>query len=632
MVLLFHAGFPYLKGGYVGVDVFFVISGYLITRMLVLEKEKQGRINLLAFYARRIRRLLPAASVTLACTALGIFVLYSPLEQSQLIRSFFASIVYLSNLWFAFQATDYLGEDVNVDPFLHTWSLSVEEQFYLFWPLLILLLPLKFTERKNSMKLIGLIGSLILASMIASILMGRISQPWAFFASPFRAWEFAIGAFAFAIDHGQTQISKNLCKLAVSIGVGAILLAGILFDKSTPFPGLYALLPTLGTFLILIGGHQKTWFISISQFSGIRWLGDISYSLYLWHWPLIAIPLSLAGQLSLDERIGCVGLALVLGTFSYKYVENPIRFNETLSRSPVKGLALGTVLTLLGISLTFTLKALGNAELQTPLQKEIFSGRTFQTNLSRDGCHLGYTETSFPDCGYGKSSSPNTLFLFGDSHAAQWFPALETFATNKGYRLVSLTKSACPSAHATPYNKAFGRSYTECRTWQDLVLERISRERPLLVILGNSHAHIGSRQTQISPTDWTKGMRETLAAIQQAGAQVMIIRDTPRFPYDIPTCLSRAAWTGVSSTTCDATRLQVLDQIMFAVDQEAAESFRHVTFVDFSDILCQADSCPAMLNGHIAYKDTHHLALPMVMDLADSLKTEIENILDHDHS
>ena len=369
MVLLFHAGVPFLEGGYIGVDVFFVISGYLITRMLVLEKEKHGRINLLAFYARRIRRLLPAASVTLACTALVIFILYSPVEQSQLIRPLFSAIVYLSNLWFAFQATDYLGQSVHLNPYLHTWSLSVEEQFYLFWPLLILLLPFKNNTTQNVSKLILLVGSVFVLSLISSLIMGGISQPWAFFASPFRAWEFATGALAFCIEHRKRPLPATISQLGVTVGICAILLAGIFYDKSTPFPGFYALVPTLGTLLVLIGGHQENWFIAFSKIPWIRWLGDTSYSLYLWHWPLIAIPLSLLGDLTIGERVVCVSLALILGTLSYQYIENPIRFNKSLSRSTIKGLALGVALTFFGVSLTFTLRGLAKAELQTNVPK-----------------------------------------------------------------------------------------------------------------------------------------------------------------------------------------------------------------------------------------------------------------------
>ncbi|MGD9849880.1 MAG: acyltransferase family protein [Nitrospirales bacterium] len=627
LVLLFHAGFPFLTGGYVGVDVFFVISGYLITRMLVVEKEQTGSINLPAFYARRIRRLLPAATVTLAATALVIFALYSPLEQSQLIRSFFASVMYLSNMWFAYQSTDYLGDNVEIDPFLHTWSLSVEEQFYLFWPFLILLLPIKTSKTSNLQKLITLVGFVFLVSIIASILIGKISQPWAFFASPFRAWEFATGSLAFCIDHRKTIISAILSKRMVSTGLSAILLAALYYDKSTPFPGFYALLPTLGTLLVLIGGRQHNWFIALSKFPWIRWLGDISYSLYLWHWPLIAIPLSLTGELSTFERCCCVGLALILGTLSFRYIENPIRFNHTLSLAPIRGLALGIGLTLFGVSLTFTLRSLANAELQTIKQFDVLSVRSFLSEVYIDGCHLGYTSIAFPDCSYGTSTSQKTLVLFGDSHAAQWFPALEKFSSLYGYKLISLTKSACPSAHATPYNKAFGRPYTECDAWQNLVFERIIQERPLLVILSNSSAHVGTKDTQISESDWIKGMQETLAVIQKSGAKTLIIRDTPRFPHDIPTCLSRAIWTETPTNQCDAPISQALDTTLFTLDQATAKNFQDVRFLDFSDVLCKEDQCQAMINGHIGYKDTHHLALPMVQDLGKRLEQELAQLL-----
>ena len=623
MVLLFHAGFPVLEGGYVGVDVFFVISGYLITRMLVTEKEKYGRLDLLAFYARRIRRLLPAASVTLAGTALTVYALFSPLEQSQLIRSLFSSVVYLSNMWFAFQATDYLGEAVDLNPYLHTWSLSVEEQFYLVWPLLIVLLPFHSSARDNIFRLIVLVGSVCGLSLLGELIMGEISQPWAFFAAPFRAWEFATGSLAFCFDRQNKFLSPSINKLGVSMGVSAILLAGFFFDKSTPFPGLYALLPTLGTFLVLIGGQQQNWFMEISKFPGIRWLGDISYSLYLWHWPLIAIPLSLTGNLSAFDRVTCITIALILGSLSYQFIENPIRFNSHLARSPLKGLAVGVGLTILGISLTFTLRALAKVELQSPAQQNILAANTLHSKISLDGCHLDFMKVDIPDCSYGETHSTQTLFLFGDSHAAQWFPILEKFSLQHGFRLVSLTKSACPSAHLTPYNQAFGRPYSECGAWQTRVLQRITQERPILVILGNSSAHIGSRSNQVSPLEWINGMRDTLNIIQRTGAQIAIIRDNPRFPYDISICLSRAEWTGTPASSCDASIAKVLDESMFHADLEAAKNVPQVHILDFSGILCGEMTCTAMINDHIGYKDSHHLALQTVQDLESTMEREL---------
>ena len=628
MVLVFHAGFPFLKGGYIGVDVFFVISGYLITRLLIIEQEKHGCIKFLAFYARRIRRLLPAATVALAGTALVSFFLFSPLEQSNLIRSFFVSILYVSNLWFAFQATDYLGEDTNADPFLHTWSLSVEEQFYLIWPFLILLATLKKTGSNQSFKLTILIGAVFVISFVSSLIMGGIYQPWAFFGSPFRAWEFATGALGFLLVHRKIHLPEPIHTLGVSVGIGAILLAGILYDKSTPFPGLYALLPTAGTLLVLIGDHQKNWFVDLSQIPWIRWLGDISYSLYLWHWPLIVIPLSLTGELSLGERMGLVAVSLALGNFSYKYIENPIRFNQKLARSTFKGLALGATLTIFGIGLTFTLRSFTKAELNTPLQKDILAARSLIPTVYQDGCHASYAEILFSECSYGEPSSPKTLVLFGDSHAAQWFPAIEAFSKQHGYRLVSLTKSACPAAHIIPYNTAYGRSYTECGAWQELVLERIAKERPLLVILSNSSSYSGTGEDSNSnPEWWIQGMKETLATIQRTGAQVAIIRDTPSFSQDIPICLSRAAWTGTPLSNCDDPKIQVLNQTFFAFDQEAASDFPTVHFMDFSKTLCPEDKCPARINGHTGYRDHHHLAIPTVLDLAESMHDELRDIL-----
>jgi len=230
--------------------------------------------------------------------------------------------------------------------------------------------------------------------------------------------------------------------------------------------------------------------------------------------------------------MGLVAASIALGSFSYKYIENPIRFNQKLARSTFKGLALGATLTIFGIGLTFTLRGFAKAELNTPLQKDILAARSLTPTVYLDGCHASYAEILFSECSYGVPSSPKTLVLFGDSHAAQWFPAIEAFSKQHGYRLVSLTKSACPSAHIIPYNAAYGRSYTECGAWQNLVLERIAKERPLLVILSNSSRHSGTSAHSSSNSEWwIGGMKETLATIQRTGGSS---RDNTRHSKFLP--------------------------------------------------------------------------------------------------
>jgi hypothetical protein len=257
-----------------------------------------------------------------------------------------------------------------------------------------------------------------------------------------------------------------------------------------------------------------------------------------------------------------------------------------------------------------------------------YNVRSDLPRVYRDGCHQPFRKADSPECVYGDKNGSKTVVLFGDSHAAQWFPALERIAQEKKWRLISLTKSACPSVWATPYRPELGRKYEECDRWRSAVIRRITKERPALVVLANAAQHvegasqvIGTKASQgIDPEDWKKGMEETLAKLGPSGAAVVILRDTPLPGFDVPTCLSKAAWRGKNVvSSCSFDRKQAMSTHVFEVEQRAAKAIGHASVIDLSDLVCGGPLCEPLIKGRVAYRDSHHLTVGVSASLAPAL-------------
>ncbi|MCB1792457.1 MAG: acyltransferase, partial [Gammaproteobacteria bacterium] len=298
LVIFYHSGLPGLPGGYIGVDVFFVISGYLITSLLLRELARNDAISLPRFYARRFRRLLPAATLVLIVTTLTAWFVYSPLALKQFSSSAFATAIYLSNIWFAHLSTDYLAEDTAANPLLHTWSLGVEEQFYLFWPLIMMIAYRVYRSRPAHQRLTVVFVALAAISFALEVWLTSYKQPWAFFGSPTRAWEFAAGGLlALGFARG-ALLSRTLATALGWLGFFLICAAAVLLDRSTPFPGTAALLPVLGASGLIAAAHteRRIGMSALLATRPLQLIGDLSYSLYLWHWPVFVFLAPASGE------------------------------------------------------------------------------------------------------------------------------------------------------------------------------------------------------------------------------------------------------------------------------------------------------------------------------------------------
>ena len=625
LVVAFHAGLPGFQGGFIGVDVFFVLSGYLITGLLVKELSATGRLNIVQFYARRARRLLPASALMLITIICVARFLLPPLEQERLSRTAIATAAYLSNVFFLRRSNDYFAPDLRTNPFLHTWSLAVEEQFYLVWPVLLVLAMRFFGSRR---KLAIFIAASSAVSLAASVWLIRTNQSWAFFGSPARAWEFGVGALVSLASASSLCTQRRWMHVMGWAGMVSVLAAAILCS-ATSFPGVGAIPPVIGTAAVIAAGVAAP-NIGVSGLLArnvLQRVGRLSYSWYLWHWPVLAIAPTLAGPLSFGGRMLCVSSSLVLAAFTHRLVENPIRFNRQLLPRPVLSLCLAGAVTIAAIGLTTAWRWSAS---HAPQYREFAYAANDMPRLYETGC---LSEGGLRECAFGDPASGTTVVLFGDSHAAEWFPALERIAKQQGYRIVTLLKAACPAAGVVP---GAGHGEYECAAWRDAAIRRIITLRPAAVVMGSFSGYVkrhgdvhitrpGILYARYSYHEWEEATRKTLATLDGAGVITLLIRDSPMAGFDVPVCLARTAWYGYGG--CALPRSDVLDDAVFGAERNAAKGMQHVFTVDLSDQICGAATCEPARNGLISYSDGNHLTASFVETLTPAFAARIVPVI-----
>jgi len=329
IVLLYHAGFSWMQGGYIGVDVFFVISGFLITSLLVREREDTGRISLSNFYSRRARRILPMSAVVVVATLIASLRWLEPLRRESLGVDAIGTATFSSNLIFADRGADYLQASLPPSPLQHFWSLAVEEQFYLVWPALIILVTLGVRHTRLKVGITS--GVVAVASFIACMALMDSTPAWAFFSPHTRAFELAIGALLAVLPTTRNQIARITEVGAAWLAVIAVLVVAVLFDDSIRFPGPWALLPVVLTAIAIRGGdatYGPSWLLRVPP---MQWLGSRSYSAYLWHWPVLILAEAAKGEkLTLVQASACLVISLALSELSYRFIGNPLHVNKKI--------------------------------------------------------------------------------------------------------------------------------------------------------------------------------------------------------------------------------------------------------------------------------------------------------------
>jgi peptidoglycan/LPS O-acetylase OafA/YrhL len=633
LVVLFHCGAPGFSGGFTGVDVFFALSGYLITGLIVEEVEQTGKLSFSNFYARRVRRLLPASGLLVVATLLLGFLIYSPLEMATYAKYGYYTSLYISNWMFMHDAANYFASDIALNPFLHTWSLAVEEQFYLFWPALIVLALSRNRSRTRSRnKLAAWLLALCLLSFTLCIWLTNHRLPWAFFSLPARAWEFGMGGLACLLPKNLFAKAGQWIEASGWTGLAAVLAAGYFFSADTKFPGYAALLPVAGTIAVLISGASRTpsALQTVLAHRVLQYLGRLSYSWYLWHWPILLFSAVLFPHITWLGKLLPAVLALLLAQLTFTLLEKPVRLSRFLVARPALSLSLALFIPLIGVTAVHFVSREIYRSLASPVQSRFWAAAQDPRILFDANCLSLAGGARLKECIFGDRESATVAVLFGDSHAEHWFPALQQIAAGKHWRLVTLLKASCPAARVTNYSAAMKRIDTECSSWRESALQRIAELHPYIVVVSETNEGVigdaqPARRSHISPQQWQDGLHSTLAFLDSHGISTLLLADIPRAQFDVPVCLSRAAAHSWAIQECLLPRNTSLNESADQAEASAAIGFHTVSRADFTNKFCVGSICQSVVNGEVVYRDSNHMTSTFAKSLAPSLQREIDS-------
>ena len=633
LVLLYHADVPFLPGGYVGVDVFFVVSGYLITGLLVREVERSGRVSLARFYARRAKRLLPAAALVLVTSAVLTWATASVVQWRTFAHDIVAAALYVVNWRLAGRSVDYLAEGTGASPVQHFWSLAVEEQFYIVWPLVLVVVAL--VARRSGRSVRPLMGAGLALIVVPSFVwaVATAGSPSGFFVTTTRLWELGVGALVAVA--GARVLARPVARATGVVGLVLVVGSAVLLDHTTPWPGTWTLLPVLGTAAVIFAGaaHEQG-APRVLRLRPVVWVGGLSYSLYLWHWPLLVAAENVVDDLSVPARLAVVAFAVVPAWLSLRFVENPVRFSTRLGRSDKATLGVGAGLTAMGVVTGLLLAAAvpsmpagaagpGAASLVTrnghvtppeTVADEAFapSPDVATDDLSLpydDGCDVRMEETDLKLCAYGDPEGSRTVVMAGDSKVLQWFTPVEAIARENGWRLVLATKSACGFAGAIRPG-ADGAPYTACGEYNEALLAELLRLRPDAVITSQVHDTAFDAAGELTRDAMVDGLSSYWSQLEEAGTDVIALLDNPP-PHDVPGSDTEVYMCVAEHPTeldrCVFERTGTAETTWAAAQVAAAERVRGVDVVDINDLLCTTEVCPPVIGGVLVYRQGSHI-------------------------
>jgi peptidoglycan/LPS O-acetylase OafA/YrhL len=636
LVVFGHAGVPGLAGGFIGVDVFFVLSGYLITGILVTERFSSGRIRFGKFLGRRLRRLAPAMFLMIIATMFFAGYSLSAVE----IRSQFGSLVYAttwtSNFYFALSQFDYFDELATRDFFLHTWSLGVEEQFYLLWPWLIIA-ALGVAAGRASItvlrqRLLVVLGFVAISSLALCIYWTGDEALLGFYMMPSRGWQFALGALVFLWCHSRSAgsepaVTPLFSQLAGGAGVILILATAMMLHPGISYPGLNALAPTAGTALLLLAGSGSNIVTSVFSTSVMNWIGDRSYSLYLWHWPVLLFGHAYLITQSASGIVFCIALSLLLADLSYRYVEFPFwkgRFRHaSIQHTLAASASAASVVLVVGFTAVVLIGEERKADTAAENYNPLFDMPQFYAK-NRD-CDTYTKSSQVVPCTVSEGSGSKTALLIGDSIGAQWVPLLKELFSSPDWRVVVLTKSACPIVDEPIFYRVINSEYDICAEWRNAALRHVETLTPDIVFVGSaSHYAYDSDQ-------WVAGSGRVFRRLSSATNDVVVISGTPTLSFNGLACLrsaERHAGRRSSSRNCeDSTAIVQASEVALNLKQ-AAKSYPNVHVLDLNDLVCPNGVCAAASNdGLVIYRDQRHLTTRFVRAQVARVRERLAHIV-----
>ncbi|MGH3278487.1 MAG: acyltransferase family protein [Trebonia sp.] len=636
MVVLYHLRSSLLPGGFAGVDVFFVISGFLITGHLLREYRTTGRIRLLEFWGRRAKRLVPAAALVLTVTWVASRFLLPATRLAGTAAQILASALYFQNWRLAGNAVDYLKSDSAASPVVHFWSLSVEEQFYLGWPLLFVVAALvaltaarEARRSRGHLAMLVLAGAVVVASLWYSVTYTQANPAGAYFVTTTRIWELGVGGLLALLP---ARVSERVGRFGPLgwVGLGLVIASAFLLNGTTAFPGASALLPVGGSALLILGGSAAGRFgpSKLTSARSMVFLGGISYSLYLWHWPIIVLWTTWRGHpADLISGPAIVAVSVILSWLTKIWVEDPVRNASLLSghgwRSVSMALAAVVPVTLatvfivgepapwngrlgpdhpgaavLASAVTGRLKSA--PEVPPPAAIEL-------PTYWQQGCLVAEASDVPKECVYGDTKDPVlTVALIGDSQAGDWFTPLQQIAGQRHWKLVTDLHAICPWTSTMMITKT-GAPYTACHAWGAAVVhDMITHIKPDVVITSDiqglatvKHPDGGASAQQAIGT----GMNAYWKQLEGHGTPVIAIRESPVLRVNMPECISKypkAPWK------CAVPRSRAIkpDVPTVYATRAAAGS---VPLINMNSLICGPEKCPAVVGNVLVYQDNHHL-------------------------
>lgn len=701
-VVLFHLDPAWLPGGYIGVDVFFVISGFLITTHLLKRPPETGR-DLAEFWARRVRRLVPVALTVLVLTLVAARLWMPETQFGNISHGILAAALYVSNWFLAANSVDYLAEDNAASPMQHYWSLSVEEQFYLVWPIIVLACmyigawlwrkrhaasaendksrsaantkygahhgttPLGQKELQVRVFAIGL-GLITAASLTWSIIETVTNPAVAYFDTATRAWEFGLGGMGAVVNlwrgRSSTWAGPRARTVVACVGLAGIVASCWVFTPESVFPGVIAALPVLSALLVILADAPMRGVLGAGGIRPVQWLGGVSYSVYLWHWPaIIILPYALGHNMNGWMRLGIVIGVLALSQLSKKYIEDRYRKPKPTTRRPLRkayiGLAAGmAIVTGLSLGANWQLgvqSAHARSSAATLTSNKCFGAAAFSATCNKQANSSGelaptpldaatdkssayarnciesppFTDT--PTCEFGKQDAKFHVALVGNSHATHWLPALYKVAQKRGWKITTYFASQC-TVTTTPANFSTAAARQGCLAWSKRVIAATSGEKYDLVIVSERtqtlHAATASGKPLTlakSAAPWRAGYENGLKQWRAAGTSLAIIRDTPdpgTTVSNIPDCVavnrnSLAACSGKRSTW------ELDDPLV-----DAARSVdNRIGIINLNNHICRNGKCYAVVGNAIVYFDASHLTKTFSQSMSPFLAAQLERIL-----
>lgn len=660
-VVIFHLWPNRLPGGFVGVDIFFVISGFLITQHILRDVAK-GTFSVISFWARRIRRLLPASLTVLFVTAVAI-VLVAPRDLwPTWISEVGASAAYFENWALANNAVDYLAADNAASPTQHFWSLSVEEQFYFALPILVLLLVLALRRRGAqaiSRGIIFLLSVVVFGGLALAIYLTYAEPVGSYFFTHVRAWQFGAGALLAAV---WAFVPKGKAFKVGALLSGLILMSAsaVLLDGAMAYPGFWAIIPTLGAVLALASDLQDGKLLKLMAWRPIQFVGDVSYSIYLWHWPLIILLPFVIGPLGTMAKISIVIGSFALAALSQKYIEQPFinigRREGARNHTAITAMAV-TCGVLLASSLAFSAQADSTIRVELAEQQAVVeSGPDCLGAASKapDGVvcvNPDLATVLLPSADLASHDSPSLLLpefcqgtkaadakpkpcnltgktsevkiaMIGDSHSAQYMAAMMSLAKKNNWQVVSFSKGGCPLSYAERSHDAVLKA--ACKKWVAAAVKQLTTEGYDLVMT-----------SQVSGVQWASGTKKQSSYAQdglvrvwrdinRAGVPVVVMKDNPRPIKAVLTCIQKNKFDNFAACQNLKKKAMLFDPQPAAVTKLNSALTQ---LVDFTDVYCDATKCDAVIGGVIVNRDENHLTNTFSKTLAPYIEVELNQMM-----